>query len=334
MSKESPFFSVVIPTYNPKIYIGRLMKSIATNECIDDVEIIVSDDVSSEPFDDVLEPFSNLNIVRIANKEHTGFPRYGRQHGLEVAKGKWITFADQDDYFLANALDHMKECIIKENMHNFIVSDFIEESVETGKRIRRKGRSGWTHGKFYEKEFMTKYGISYDYVKYCEDINLSTKIDCVCIANHVKSHEYPNQVYVWGRRKDSLSDAEYFKKSMPDYIKATLGVIINFVEQYITDKDLIGLFNAKFIVTLLHVYFYYQSKTLSQSRRDMIISILTVQPIYSKFKWLTGFSNETIFELLNTDLMWLYNQTRHEDYNQIPFIEQITFKDWMNQYLD
>lgn len=335
MDKEV-FFSVIIPTYNPKKFLPKLLKSISHNECIDKMEIIISDDCSTESFDDVIEKFEKLNIRKITNDKHYGFPRCGRQHGSEEAKGVWFTFADQDDYYLDNAFDKILAFIKETDAKNYIITDFIEESVETGKRIIRKRAKGWTHGKFYEREFWDKYNVSYDDVEYCEDINLSVKLDCIVSENNIKISEFNEPVYVWGRRRDSLADMDYFIRSMPDYITATLGVIEGYVEKY-KDKTNEGLFNCfviKFFATLLHIYFYHQSSFLCDKKQVHIKTVNVTQPILTRFEEATGFKPNDIVYLLSGDLLNLFQQTRNDDFNQIPFIEQITFKDWLELYFD
>ena len=59
---DSPFFSVIIPTYNPKEFLPRLLESIKHNDCLDKIEVIISDDCSTEPFDDVLEKFPEIHF--------------------------------------------------------------------------------------------------------------------------------------------------------------------------------------------------------------------------------------------------------------------------------
>ena len=334
MTSNDIFFSIIIPTYNPRKFLPRLLKSITHNECLKNIEVIISDDCSTESFDDILAKFTQLNIVKIENDKHYGFPRNGRQNGVDKARGKWFVFSDQDDYFVDRAFDKVYKFIMETNVKNVIITDFIEEIVATGKQILRKRKSGWTHGKVFEKSFWQSNDIRYDDMQYCEDINLTNIISCIMLAKHLQAYEFNEPLYVWCRRKDSLSDMEYFRKSMPDYINATLGVIIRYVEKYLRDSELIPIFNARFIVTVLHVYFYYQSKQLNDSRAGLLQAIATLQPIYTKFKELTGFTNEGIVDLINNDLMMLYNQTRDEDFHQIPFVEQITFKDWLNLYLD
>ena len=334
MTSNNIFFSIIIPTYNPRKFIQRLLTSITHNECLDKIEVIISDDCSTEAFDDIIEKYKSLNITKISNDKHYGFPRNGRQNGVDKSNGKWFVFADQDDYFVDNAFDKLYNYILISKAKNVIITDFIEEIVATGKQILRSRKSGWTHGKVFEKSFWKGNDIRYDDLQYCEDINLTNIISCVMLAKHIQAFELDSPIYVWCRRKDSLSDMQYFKESMPDYINATIGVIIKFVEKYLRDGELIAIFNARFIVTVLHVYFYYQSKQLNTDKIGLLKAMTTLQPIYTKFKELTGFTNEDIINLINNDLMALYNQTRNDDFHQIPFVEQITFKDWLNLYLE
>ena len=171
------FFSVIIPSYNPRPFLQRLLDSIVHNKCINEVEIIISDDCSTEPFDDIIKNYTNLNIRMISNEVHAGFPRNGRQHGADEAKGQWICFSDQDDYFVDNAFDKVKDFIEKNNVHNYLISNFIMEDTNNNLRTVEDGTKGWTHGKFYEKIFWDKYNMGYDkyLMEYCRLNDMSTQ---------------------------------------------------------------------------------------------------------------------------------------------------------------
>lgn len=331
---NKPFFSIIIPTYNPRNYLPTLLESISHNNCLDKIEVIISDDISTEPFDDILEQFPMLNIMKIENKKHYGFPRVGRQNGADNAHGEWFCFADQDDYFLPNSFDNIYTMITENKVTNYLMTNFLEKCADSDQMIIRDKHSGWTHGKFYQTSFWKHYKISYDNVQYCEDINLTNKIDCIILSHHALSYETNNCVYVWKRRKDSLSDIEYFKKSMSDYIKATSGVTLKYVEKYIEDGQLAKIFKTKFIGTIYHIFFYYQSEVLNTDKTGLLKAMQTLQPIYTRFKEVTRYSTDDIIRLTNTELLGVYNKTRAGDYNQIPFVEQIAFGQWLKLYLE
>jgi glycosyltransferase involved in cell wall biosynthesis len=328
------FLSIIIPTYNPRNYLPALLDSISHNECANDVEVIISDDCSTEPFDDVLESYKHLNIKCIKNDKHYGFPRTGRQNGADVAIGEWITFADQDDYFLDNGLDNIQKHIKNEGIHNFLATNFVIEFVDTKEKFICDKSKGWTHGKFYQKSFWNEHKLCYDDVQYCEDINLSVKLSCLLVAKNITTYELDEPVYVWKKREDSLSSDQYFVDSMPDYIKGTLGVIIQYLERFKYDEDKLGTFGIEFLNTLLHFYFYFQTDLLYPRKKKVLEDICLIQPIYTRFKELLGFSNEKVIEIVYTQMSSTFNKTRNEDFNQIPFIEHISFEDWIRLYFE
>lgn len=329
-----PYLSIIIPTYNPAEFLPVLFDSIMTNKCLDEIEIILSDDKSTKGFHHILLKYPKLHFEVIENPVHAGFPRDGRQHGSEQAKGKWITFMDQDDHWHDGALDKIIEFIKTTGAHNMVESPFTEESVETGQVRIQAANKGWTHGKFYEMDFWRKYDIHYDKVQYCEDVDLSNRIDCVLSANRLKRFDYPEPLYVWRRRGDSLADEDYFRNSIPDHIRGTLGVLVDYVEQSKNDEELYKDFNVKFLSTFLHFFFYFQTSLLCTRKQMLMNAISIIQPIFTKYKTVTGMDNEDILRLFFNELINVYQQTRTEDFAQIPFIEQTTIIDWIHNYFD
>ena len=327
------FFSVVIPTYNPSKYLRNILDDITNNECLDKIEVILSDDCSTENLEEIIEPYNNLNIRIIKNDKHYGFPRTGRQNGLKEAKGKWICFIDQDDDLIENTFDKLYDFIIENKAKNYITSDFNEKYLNDD-TILRSGQKGWTHGKLYEKSFIKKYNIYYDDLQYCEDINFTSKVKALIFAKGIKMKEYPEPFYIWNRRGDSLATIEYFKDSMPDYIRSTTAIAIQYIEEYKDNKDLFDYFVIDFICSLYHVFFYFQSGYLCNEKQRMIQCAETIQPYLTRFHEVTNFSNKDIINFTHTEFLTLYNKLRNEDFSQITFIEQMTFMDWLDLYFD
>jgi glycosyltransferase involved in cell wall biosynthesis len=100
---ENIVFSVIIPHKNIPNLLQRCLDSIPRRE---DVQIIVVDDNSDENQVD-FNHFPGLNDKHIKvylTKESKG-AGYARNVGLTHAKGKWLLFADADDFFTENAFD-------------------------------------------------------------------------------------------------------------------------------------------------------------------------------------------------------------------------------------
>jgi hypothetical protein len=121
---------------------------------------------------------------------------------------------------------------------------------------------------------------------------------------------------------------------MPDYAQSTLGVIIDYLEKNKDNQKLHEDYAIKFISTFLHMFFYFQSSILWDQKIKMMETIEVIQPLYTRFKEATGLTNETLLYLLHTNMIEMYEQTREEDFSQIPFIEQMPIREWVNFYFE
>lgn len=92
-------YTIIVPTHNSASYLPRLLSSIPRSP---QVEVIVVDD-HSDP-ENALETrhlveqsgLSNASYVLNPGKKGAGA---ARNVGIERARGKWVVFADSDDYF-------------------------------------------------------------------------------------------------------------------------------------------------------------------------------------------------------------------------------------------
>ncbi len=91
---NEPLLSIIIPTYNRPQLLSRAVKS-ALAQTIKDFEVVVIDDASTETVD--LPEHPQLRIVRLP--EHRGISAT-RNAGAKTAKGRWLTFLDDDDELL------------------------------------------------------------------------------------------------------------------------------------------------------------------------------------------------------------------------------------------
>jgi glycosyltransferase involved in cell wall biosynthesis len=95
-----PTVSVVIPCYNAQAYIGATIRSVLAQD-LPGMEIIVVDDGSSDrSLDLVGDQFPQVRAVAQANQGVAA----ARNHGLSLARGKWVAFVDADDIWLPGKL--------------------------------------------------------------------------------------------------------------------------------------------------------------------------------------------------------------------------------------
>ncbi|MDJ0648659.1 MAG: glycosyltransferase family 2 protein [Xenococcaceae cyanobacterium MO_188.B19] len=83
--------SIIIPTYNRPQLLLRAVNS-ALAQTIEDFEVIVVDDCSKEPVD--LPEHPRLRIIRLSKNQGGSA---ARNIGIREAKGKLVTFLDDDD---------------------------------------------------------------------------------------------------------------------------------------------------------------------------------------------------------------------------------------------
>lgn len=100
---SSPFFSIIIPTYNRAELFRRALESVAT-QTFTDFEVIVCDDGSSDHTSEVVDNFKDSFAIRYLREENWGGPARPRNNGLNVARGEWICFLDADDWWFPGKL--------------------------------------------------------------------------------------------------------------------------------------------------------------------------------------------------------------------------------------
>lgn len=87
--------SVIIPTYNRVQYLEKAIQSVV-NQLYENIEILVIDDGSSNNYaEPICEKFSNCKYIY---KENGGLSS-ARNYGINLAKGEYIAFLDDDDFW-------------------------------------------------------------------------------------------------------------------------------------------------------------------------------------------------------------------------------------------
>jgi len=102
-------FAVVIPVYNGRAYLQQTLASVLSQvhaAC----EVIVVEDGSPVPSDDIVRLFPTVRYVTQKNTGVSG----ARNHGAHLSTAEWICFLDQDDVLLPG---HLKQ-FAKEIAHN------------------------------------------------------------------------------------------------------------------------------------------------------------------------------------------------------------------------
>lgn len=96
-------YSIVIPHKNSPELLQRCLKSIPYRP---DIQVLVVDDSSDdvELLKKSVSPFSHVELILTNEKKGAG---YARNIGLSKVSGRWIIFADADDFFHEGFLEKM-----------------------------------------------------------------------------------------------------------------------------------------------------------------------------------------------------------------------------------
>jgi len=101
-------FSVIIPTFNRRQYIGKAIDSVLS-QSEGDVEVIVVDDGSSDgTVEWLFEKYCNQPVRVLKNSRRKG-PAGARNCGILAATGDFIALLDSDDCFLPNHLTEVRQ---------------------------------------------------------------------------------------------------------------------------------------------------------------------------------------------------------------------------------
>ena len=220
----SPTFSIIIPHKEIPDLLMRCLRSIPVSE---DIQVIVVDDNSADA-DTYLDTYPELSrpYLEFIRTITGGGAGYARNVGLEHAKGKWLLFADADDFFVDDMYDIICTYVNSEAdviyfKNKAVLSDNTniksDRSSYVNKRIDQYLTDGdeWTirfklfvpWAKMVKRDLVVKYNIRFDEVAYSNDVYFS-----LLVGYHAGIIKVANiTLYVVTFRPKSLS-AEFCTK--------------------------------------------------------------------------------------------------------------------------
>jgi glycosyltransferase involved in cell wall biosynthesis len=129
---ERTRFSVIIPAYNSAAYIEKALQSVK-NQSYSNYELIVV-------CDSCLDRTEEIAMEYGADTYSVNFHCDGltRNYGLDRARGDWILFLDDDDWFLHEFAFDMLNQVIQQTNHDVIAFSFIWKGVGYSKHSEDK----------------------------------------------------------------------------------------------------------------------------------------------------------------------------------------------------
>lgn len=214
-------YTIIIPHYNIPKLLERCILSIPKR---DDIQIIIVDDCSPDfqELHTVIEKlellYRNLEFYRT---EKGGSAGRARNLGLEHAKGKWVLFADADDFFDKCLSDFMNEyldaeeeviyfnfrSVFSENTQQIsnresTYNDFFKQYDKDHKEENFRFLYCTPWGKMIKRSLINNYQIRFDETRYANDAMFAVLIGCK--AKTILPINIP--IYVLTERVGSLAN--------------------------------------------------------------------------------------------------------------------------------
>lgn len=220
----SPLFSIIIPHKEIPDLLMRCLKSIPVSQ---DIQVIVVDDNSADA-DTYLDKYPELSrpYLEFIRTTKGGGPGYARNVALDHANGKWILFADSDDFYVKNMPDIIfsyvdseadviffkNKAVLSENTsiradRSSYVNKNIDRYLADGDEWPIRAKMNGTVCKMIKRSLIVKHDIRFDEVLYSEDTYFS-----LLIGYYADKIEAIDKVlYVVTLRPDSMT-ADYCSK--------------------------------------------------------------------------------------------------------------------------
>lgn len=285
-------FSIIIPTKNIPDLLQRCLESIPQRS---DIEIIVVDDNSDREIVDVKNyPGTNNQQVKIIFLPESKGAGYARNIGLTIAKGKWILFADSDDYFSEKFSDILDryinseydiiflnyervDSVTKEKIHVYRQS-FITSKNLNDKLLENKLRfvMGPPWCKMITHHLIKKYNVKFDEVAKHNDTMFSLKIGYYADRIFID----PEIAYYNTQREGSITTSRFAPSSIyistifdveMDYMKFAREHHIKFVKWRLWDSTIACARNEKDLIFEILKYLH---------KKHCLRMLLLKMPVY------------------------------------------------------
>lgn len=230
--QEQPLVSVIIPVYNTEKYLRQCLDSII-NQTLKDIEIICIDDGSTDNSLNVLNEYKEKDNRITVLTQQNKYAGVARNAGLSIAKGKYLSFLDSDDFFELNMLEEMYNRAEIDNS-DIVMCVFYDYDTKTGRKKLKAKRSfkspfipkivnttlfdmsslnAWT--KLFRHDLFIENNLHFESTKCCNDLT------CVCTAMALaKKISIINKPYIYYRMNQNDSLTKNRNKSIDSFLIA------------------------------------------------------------------------------------------------------------------
>ena len=287
----TPYFSIILPTYNVAPYLERCVQSVLDQRFYD-FELILVDDGSTDESGEICDRLGTQHTcIRVIHKANGGLSS-ARNAGLETARGEYIWWVDSDDWIAEDALNILFQASSSQKPDmvkcNYVRVEGDERPFCSNARpgLHEKEAkkalldtamlmpsrfclSVWSH--IYRREFLEKNKLTFVSERIIGSEDYLFNLQALAVAESIRV--IPQQLYFYELREGSLS--QRYKKDLPDrYIR-----LYTQLRQFYDEIGLLGRYERKicrfFVWHLIHgtcisnEYRFYPGHSIEEGRENI-----------------------------------------------------------------
>jgi glycosyltransferase involved in cell wall biosynthesis len=147
----NPGISIIIPTYNRELFVTEAIQSVLDQEYNGNLEIIISDDGSTDKTLEMAETFGKkVKIIRKPANCKTQGVASTRNRGIKASTQPFVCFLDSDDFYLPGHLNKMVAVFEKDSGLGFAFCRLLQVKEESGRRLFKQ----WTHQYIFKSDIV------------------------------------------------------------------------------------------------------------------------------------------------------------------------------------
>ncbi|MCX2680677.1 glycosyltransferase family 2 protein [Galbibacter sp. EGI 63066] len=245
---NNPLVSIVVPNYNGKKYLKQCIDSVI-NQSYNNWELIICDDNSTDDSKEIIHSYQDKRIVPpIMLKQNQG-AAVTRNMAIERAKGSFIAFLDNDDYWSPTKLEEQLKFMI-ENKYLFTYTNYIQFSEHKKRYVKCVNRV--TKSKLLKNNYILTSTVMYN----------AQKLGKIYMANIRKRQDWSLFINIIEKSKYAYNlnkDLTYYRKHKDSISAKKLGLIkynFNFYHNVLGYNKIIS-----YLLMLRYITYYLLKKS-------------------------------------------------------------------------
>lgn len=156
---SAPLVSVILVTYNHDEYVAQAMESIFAQKTLFDIEVLISEDCSTDGTRGIIQKFHEQNPgrVRLFLSHRNLNDNSVMTRAWQCARGRYIAILDGDDYWTDPHKLQRQVDFLEQHPETFLCGHAVNVIDETGKIINN------SKFEIYQSRYITPEGLITDY---------------------------------------------------------------------------------------------------------------------------------------------------------------------------